>query len=176
MSSAESTARPPNFTGRREIPWNPERTPGGSSGGTAASVAGGLLPIATGSDGGGSIRIPAGFCGLFGLKATYGRIPKGPRSGIEPLTSVQGCLTRSVRDTARYFDCCNGFDARDPLSLPAVGGWEASLGTCDLEGRTVAIIPDLGTARVRSEVETVVAEAAELIARSAGLRVVDVTP
>ena len=146
--------------GTTRNPWNPERTPGGSSGGTAASVAGGLLPIATGSDGGGSIRIPAGFCGLFGLKATYGRIPKGPRSGIEPLTSVQGCLSRSVRDTARYFDCCNGFDARDPLSLPAVGGWEAALGTSDLAGRTVAIIPDLGTARVRTEVADVVAQAA----------------
>ena len=65
--------------GTTRNPWNLERTPGGSSGGTAAAVAGGLLPIATGSDGGGSIRGPAGFSGLFGLKATYGRIPKGPR-------------------------------------------------------------------------------------------------
>src|SRR5262249_6390593 len=62
--------------GTTRNPWNLERTPGGSSGGTAAAVAGGLLPIATGSDGGGSIRIPAGFSGLFGLKATYGRVPK----------------------------------------------------------------------------------------------------
>ncbi len=162
--------------GTTRNPWNQARTPGGSSGGTAASVAGGLLPIATGSDGGGSIRIPAGFCGLFGLKATYGRIPKGPWTGIEPLTSVQGCLSRSVRDTARYFDCCNGFDARDPLSLPAVGGWEAALGSWDLAGKTVAIIPDLGTARVRSEVADVVTGLAELLASSAGLRVVEVTP
>ena len=64
--------------GTTRNPWNLERTPGGSSGGTAAAVVGGLLPIATGSDGGGSIRGPAGFSGLFGLKATYGRIPKGP--------------------------------------------------------------------------------------------------
>ena len=97
-------------------------------------MAGGLLPIATGSDGGGSIRIPAGFSGLFGLKATYGRIPKGPRAGVAPMTTVLGCLTRSVRDTARYFDACNGFDPRDPLSLPRVGGWEAALGTHDLAG------------------------------------------
>ena len=115
--------------GTTRNPWNLERTPGGSSGGTAAAVAGGLLPIATGSDGGGSIRGPAGFSGLFGLKATYGRIPKGPDGTIEPMTTVLGCLTRSVRDTARYFDACNGFDRRDPLSLPRVEGWEAGLGT-----------------------------------------------
>jgi Asp-tRNA(Asn)/Glu-tRNA(Gln) amidotransferase A subunit family amidase len=161
--------------GTTRSPWNLARTPGGSSGGTAAAVAGGLLPIATGSDGGGSIRIPAGFTGLFGLKATYGRIPKGPWAGVQPMTSVVGCLTRSVRDTARYFDACNGFDQRDPLSLPAVGGWEAGLGTCDLSGMTVAVLPDLDTARVRTEVADQVAAAARQLAAKAHLRVVDVT-
>jgi aspartyl-tRNA(Asn)/glutamyl-tRNA(Gln) amidotransferase subunit A len=162
--------------GTTRNPWNLERTPGGSSGGTAAAVAGGLLPIATGSDGGGSIRIPAGFTGLFGLKATYGRVPKGPEASMQPLTAVMGCLTRSVRDTARYFDHCNGFDQRDPLSLPAVSGWEAGLGSHDLQGMTALIMADLGTARVRSEVADVVTEAAEHLAQSAGLRVVTVTP
>jgi len=162
--------------GTTRNPWDPSRTPGGSSGGTAAAVAGGLFPIATGSDGGGSIRIPAGFSGLFGLKATYGRIPKGPSAGIEPLTTVLGCLTRSVRDTARFFDACNGFDQRDPLSLPAVGGWEAGLGTHDLAGRTAVILPDLGTARVRTEVADVVAGAAETLAGAAGLTIVDLRP
>jgi aspartyl-tRNA(Asn)/glutamyl-tRNA(Gln) amidotransferase subunit A len=161
--------------GTTRNPWNPERTPGGSSGGTAAAVAGGLLPIATGSDGGGSIRIPAGFSGLFGLKATYGRIPKGPRAGIEPLTSVRGCLTRSVRDTARYFDACNGHDSRDPLSLPRVPGWEQGLGSHDLSGLRVAILPDLGTAQVRPEVADLVAGAGADLARMAGLRLVDVS-
>jgi aspartyl-tRNA(Asn)/glutamyl-tRNA(Gln) amidotransferase subunit A len=80
--------------GTTRNPWNRARTPGGSSGGTAAAVAGGLLPIGTGSDGGGSIRIPAGFTGLYGLKATYGRIPKGPWASMQPITSVIGCLTR----------------------------------------------------------------------------------
>ncbi len=162
--------------GTTRNPWNQERTPGGSSGGTAAAVAGGLLPIATGSDGGGSIRGPAGFSGLFGLKATYGRIPKGPHSSIEPMTTVLGCLTRSVRDTARYFDCCNGFDSRDPLSLPVVGGWEAGLGSYDLEGITAAIVVDLGIARVRTEVADLVVAAAERLARAAKLRLVTVTP
>ena len=162
--------------GTTRNPWNQDRTPGGSSGGTAAAVAGGLLPIATGSDGGGSIRIPAGFSGLFGLKATYGRIPKGPSAGVEPLTSVLGCLSRSVRDTARFFDACNGFDQRDPLSLPAVGGWEAALGTSEIAGRTVAILPDLGTARVRAEVAETVATAGSELAKAAGLKVIDVPP
>jgi Asp-tRNA(Asn)/Glu-tRNA(Gln) amidotransferase A subunit family amidase len=162
--------------GTTRNPWNPSRTPGGSSGGTAAAVSGGLLPIATGSDGGGSIRIPAGFTGLFGLKATFGRIPKGPDAGIEPLTTALGCLTRSVRDTARYFDSCNGYDARDPLSLPAAGGWEAGLGTHDLRAMTVAIVPDLGTAQLRDEVRETVAASAQALAAAAGLKVVDVTP
>ena len=140
------------------------------------AVAGGLLPIATGSDGGGSIRIPAGFTGLFGLKATYGRIPRGPRAGIQPMTTVMGCLTRSVRDTARYFDTCNGLDQRDPLSLPAVGGWEAGLGSHDLEGMTVAILPDLGVARVRAEVSERVTACAEALVTAAGLRLVEVSP
>jgi aspartyl-tRNA(Asn)/glutamyl-tRNA(Gln) amidotransferase subunit A len=162
--------------GTTRNPWNQDRTPGGSSGGTAAAVAGGLLPIATGSDGGGSIRIPASFAGLFGLKATYGRVPMGPRAGMSSLTAVKGVLTRSVRDTARYFDACNGFDQRDPLSLPAVGGWEAALGRHDLSGLTVAILPDLGTARVRTEVADQVTAVAEHLAEAAGLRIVTAHP
>jgi aspartyl-tRNA(Asn)/glutamyl-tRNA(Gln) amidotransferase subunit A len=162
--------------GTTRNPWDLTRTPGGSSGGSAAAVAGGLLPIATGSDGGGSVRIPAGFSGLFGLKATYGRIPKGPGAGIEPLTTSLGCLSRSVRDTARFFDACNGFDQRDPLSLPRVDGWEAGLGSRDLAGKTVAICPELGIARVRTEVADVVVAVAEQLATAAGLRVVAVTP
>ena len=119
--------------GTTRNPWDPARTPGGSSGGTAAAVAGGLLPIATGSDGGGSIRIPAGFTGLFGLKATYGRVPKGPSAGIEPMTTVLGCLTRSVRDTARYFDCLQRLRPARPAQ-PArrgrVGGRAGLATTC----------------------------------------------
>ncbi len=162
--------------GTTRNPWDPSRTPGGSSGGTAAAVAGGLLPLATGSDGGGSIRIPAGFTGLFGLKATYGRIPKGPAAGLNPLTSVLGCLSRSVRDTARFFDALNGFDQRDPLSLPRVEGWEAGLGTHDLRGRTAAVLVDLGTAQVRDDVAAVVEDHARQLARAAGLRLVEVHP
>jgi aspartyl-tRNA(Asn)/glutamyl-tRNA(Gln) amidotransferase subunit A len=155
-------------------PWQHGRTAGGSSGGSAAAVAGGLLPIATGGDGGGSIRIPAGFCGLVGMKGTAGRIPRGPRTDIAPLTVVVGCLARSVRDVARWYDVCSGYHPRDPYSLPRLDGWERDLGTRDLRGRTAVIAPTLGSAVVRPEVEAVVREAGEALARDAGLRLVDV--
>jgi Asp-tRNA(Asn)/Glu-tRNA(Gln) amidotransferase A subunit family amidase len=155
-------------------PWNPERTPGGSSGGSAAAVAGGILPIASGGDGGGSIRIPAGYSGLFGLKATYGRIPRGPGTMQPPLTVVVGCMARSVRDTARWFDVCNGFDGGDSLSLPRVEGWEAGLGSLDVSGRRAVISVDLGTAIVEPRVAARVLEAAEALIADAGLARVDV--
>jgi len=155
-------------------PWDTDRTPGGSSGGSAAAVAGGLVPIASGGDGGGSIRIPAGFTGLLGLKSTYGRIPRGPHTLQPPLTVTVGCLTRSVRDTARWFDVCNGFDARDSLSLPRVAGWEAGLGSTDLAGMRAVVSVDLGAAIVDGRVATLVTESAEALIHDAGLRRVDV--
>jgi Asp-tRNA(Asn)/Glu-tRNA(Gln) amidotransferase A subunit family amidase len=155
-------------------PWDLTRSTGGSSAGSSAAVAGGLVPLATGSDGGGSVRIPAGFCGLVGMKGTAGRIPRGPKTIIGPLTVVFGCMARSVRDVARYFDVCNGHDSRDPYSLPRVEGWERDLGRQDLRGRRVGIAPTLGTAVVRPEVEALVIEAGEALARDAGLQVVDV--
>ncbi|HWE70380.1 MAG TPA: amidase family protein, partial [Acidimicrobiales bacterium] len=160
--------------GTTRNPWNPERTPGGSSGGSAAAVAGGILPIASGGDGGGSIRIPAGYSGLFGLKATYGRIPRGPGTLQPPLTVVVGCMARSVRDTARWFDACNGFDTRDTLSLPRVEGWEAGLGSVDLSGRRAVISVDLGSAIVEPRLAATVLEAAEALIADAGLARVDV--
>lgn len=160
--------------GATRNPWQLDRTPGGSSGGTASAVAGGLLPIGTGGDGGGSIRIPAGFTGMFGLKATFGRIPKGPRSEIEPLTAVMGCISRSVRDTARWLDVCNGADEHDPFSLPRVAGWEARLGSHDLTGMKVVVTPDLGSAFVTAAVRQRVEEAAAALIADTGLVRVDV--
>ena len=162
--------------GTTRNPWNSERTPGGSSGGSAAAVAGGLLPIATGGDGGGSIRIPAAHTGLFGLKATYGRIPKGPGIHQVPHTVTLGCVSRSVRDTARWFDVTNGYDPHDVLSLPRVSGWEDGLGTRreTLRRRRAVIAVDLGVAVVHPEVATLVERHAELLVADAGLARVDV--
>ncbi|MGI8493648.1 MAG: amidase [Acidimicrobiales bacterium] len=161
--------------GTTRNPWNSERTPGGSSGGAAAAVAGGLVPLSTGGDGGGSIRIPSAFCGLFGLKATYGRIPRGPRTDIGNHTVVVGCLARSVRDTARWLDVCNGADPYDPWSLPRVDGWEHGLGASQLAGRKVAIAPSFGNTYLNPAVEDLVRQQAEVLVKDAGLELVDVS-
>ena len=154
-------------------PWNLERTPGGSSGGGAAGVAGGLFALGTGGDGGGSIRIPAGFNGLVGLKSTYGRIPRGPHAEYGNLTVTIGGMTRSVRDTARWFDICNGHDASDPLSLPKVSGWEAGLGSTPVAGLKVAIVQDWGGSVVSPAMWNVLLEAADHLVASAKLRRID---
>jgi aspartyl-tRNA(Asn)/glutamyl-tRNA(Gln) amidotransferase subunit A len=159
--------------GATRNPWNVERTPGGSSGGAAAAVAGGIVTVASGGDGGGSLRIPGGFTGVVGLKNTYGRIPKGPNMCVGSLTAVTGCLTRSVRDTARFLDVCNGFDSRDPYSLPRVDGWETSLGRYNVWRRRVAIAPDLGVAVVNPVVVELVEQHARELVRDAHLDVVD---
>ena len=160
--------------GATHNPWEHGRTPGGSSGGSAAAVAGGIVTLATAGDGGGSIRIPAGFTGLVGLKATYGRIPRAPKVQLGNLTTVTGCVTRSVRDTARWFDVTAGHDSRDQLSLPNVGKWEPELGsfTQALRGLRVAVVPDWGGAVVSPAMwEVLSAEADQLIAEHGWKRV-----
>jgi Asp-tRNA(Asn)/Glu-tRNA(Gln) amidotransferase A subunit family amidase len=145
-------------------PWRHGRTAGGSSGGSASAVGGGLVSLATGGDGGGSIRIPAGYCGLLGMKGTFGRIPRSPHAYMRPNTVVVGNLARSVRDAARYYDVCAGLHPYDPTSLPSPGGWEAGLGTHDLRGRKVAVVPNLGGVTLEPGVEDRIrAEAKALI-------------
>ena len=141
---------------------------------TAAAVAGGLVTIATGGDGGGSIRIPGAFNGLVGMKGTAGRIPRGPFTEIHPMTVVTGPMARSVRDVCRWYDVTTGFDMRDPYSLPKIDGWERDLGTHSLKGKRAVIAPNLGVAVVRPEVEERVRAAGEALARDAGLELVDV--
>src|SRR5438874_5459609 len=104
-------------------PWNPALTPGGSSGGAAAAVASGCGPLALGTDGGGSIRIPAAFCGVYGFNPSYGRVPdrSGFPSGFAPVSHV-GPVTRTVRDAALVLDVIAGGDDRDRHSLPREAG------------------------------------------------------
>jgi amidase len=98
-------------------PWNTDHTPGGSSGGSAAAVAGGLVPIAHASDGGGSIRIPAACCGLVGLKASRGRVSRGPDAG-DSFLSVDGVVSRTIGDTAGALDILSGYEPGDATWAP----------------------------------------------------------
>ncbi len=157
-------------------PWRQGRTAGGSSGGSSSAVAGGLVTLATGGDGGGSIRIPAGYNGLVGMKGTYGRIPRGPDTRIAPNTVVLGCVARSVRDVARYYDVCAGYDPHDPESLPEEEGWERDLDTHDLAGRTVIVAPGLGTVPLAPGVEDAIVEGAEALIADTGLKRIEVDP
>jgi aspartyl-tRNA(Asn)/glutamyl-tRNA(Gln) amidotransferase subunit A len=139
------------LTGITRHPWNLGKTPGGSSAGAASSVAAGITPFALGTDGGGSIRIPAAFCGLAGIKGQFGRVPVWPTSATPTLAHV-GPLARSVEDAALLFSVIAGFDRRDPFSVagpvPDVVG--ASSGRID--GMRVAYSPTLGYARSNAEV------------------------
>ncbi|WP_026120029.1 amidase [Nocardiopsis potens] len=114
---AKGVTEPREF-GPARNPWNPGHTPGGSSGGSAAAVAAGIAPAAGGNDGGGSIRIPAACCGLFGLKPGRGRVPFGPGMG-EPMhgAAVNGALTRTVRDSAALLDAAAGPEPSSPFPI-----------------------------------------------------------
>ena len=105
------------LNGATRNPWNPERTPGGSSGGAAAALAAGLVPLAHGTDGGGSIRIPASCCGVFGLKPARGRVSTAPFPSLEGL-STSGPITRSVADAAAFMDVLAGYEPGDPWWAP----------------------------------------------------------
>jgi amidase len=107
----------PRHTGATRNPWDPERTPGGSSGGSAAAVAAGMVPLAHGNDGGGSIRIPAACCGLVGLKPSRGRVSRGPDLGDSWL-ACDGVLTRTVADTALALDVLGGYEVGDANWAP----------------------------------------------------------
>lgn len=120
----------PELFGSARNPWNPERTPGGSSGGAGAAVAAGIVPMANGGDGGGSIRIPSSCCGLVGLKPTRARTPVGPEVGEAWFgMATEHVLTRSVRDCAAMLDVCSGPESGAPYVAPAGpdGGFLASL-------------------------------------------------
>ncbi|MER6137200.1 amidase [Streptomyces sp. NPDC001815] len=130
-------------TGVTRNPYDPSRTSGGSSGGSAAAVALGAGPLSLGTDGGGSVRIPASFCGVFALKPTYGRVPLYPASAFGTLAHV-GPMTRDAADAALMLDVVSGPDTRDWSGLgPAGGSYADALGG-GVRGLRVAYSPSLG--------------------------------
>jgi aspartyl-tRNA(Asn)/glutamyl-tRNA(Gln) amidotransferase subunit A len=148
-------------------PWNLELTPGGSSGGSSAAMAAGVLPLVTAGDGGGSIRIPASFTGCFGLKTSYGRIPREPEGHQWEYgtTAVYGPLTKTVADAALFLDQVVGPAAIDPYSLPHPGcSYVDRLGQATPALR-IGFSPDLGYAVVQSDVAAAVEDAVQVFAR-----------
>ncbi len=157
-------------------PWDLQRTPGGSSGGSAAAVAAGMVPVAHGNDGGGSLRIPAACCGLVGLKPQRGRISLAPAFGDSPLV-CDGVLTHTVADTARILDVLAGYEVGDstwapPPAAPFADAAAREPGKLRIAATT---FPPIAEAEVDPVCAHAVTEAAELL-RSLGHEVVEVDP
>jgi aspartyl-tRNA(Asn)/glutamyl-tRNA(Gln) amidotransferase subunit A len=150
------------LTGVTRNPWNKAKTPGGSSGGAAAAVAAGMGPLAVGTDGGGSIRIPCAFTGIFGIKASFGRVPAWPLSPFGTVAHV-GPMTRTVTDAALLLNVLALPDARDWHALPyEPRDWRTGLdqGVADLR---IAYSPNLGYAKVDKEVKEIVGKAVKVL-------------
>lgn len=165
------------YGGPTRNPWDLGRTPGGSSGGAAAAVAAGIVPAAHGSDGGGSIRIPASNCGLFGFKATRARLPDGPFAGEGWAgMAIDGFLTRSVRDAAALLDVTAGPDPGAPYWAPPLWrGFRAAIARPPARLRVAFTTTTLDGAKIDPECRAAVEDAAELLA-GLGHRVEEARP
>jgi len=164
---AWSTESASPLTGRTFNPWSPALSAGGSSSGSAVAVAAGLTPLAIGTDTGGSVRIPASFCGVTGFKPSTGRLPAMLDDGYGAMTHV-GLFARDVHDVRLAYDCLVGPDPADPFSLPGESASAVLAGPDEapavLAGCRVAVSPGLGLVDLDSEVAATVERAAELLA------------
>ncbi|GAA2560086.1 amidase [Pseudonocardia hydrocarbonoxydans] len=151
------------LTGVTRNPWDPSTTAGGSSGGSAAAVALGMGALSLGTDGGGSVRIPAAFTGTSTIKPTYGRVPNWPASPYGTLAHV-GPMTRSAADTALLLDAISGFDPRDPWALAPAAPTNGRLGETAMAGMRIAVSPTLGYVRLDPEVAAAFESAVDVFA------------
>lgn len=152
------------LTGITRNPWNPNHTPGGSSAGAAVAAAAGMGALHVGTDGAGSIRIPASFTGIVGLKPSLGRVPAWPPSPFA-IVSHTGPMTRTVADNALMLACMVRPDPRDPYALPP-DGRDYTAGLADgVKGLKIAFSPTLGYVRVDAEIAGIVAAAVAVFAR-----------
>ena len=154
-------------------PWDPTRTSGGSSGGSGAALASYLCPLATGSDGGGSIRIPSSFCGVFGIKATHGRVPTSDNGWA--LFSDPGPMSRTVRDSALMLNLVSGHNSRDSLAIRSAPPDFTDALDGDVRGLRIAWSSDLGFGIVDPQVLSVARATAELF-EDMGCTLEDATP
>src|SRR5699024_8472561 len=161
--------------GPTKNPFNTSKNSGGSSGGSAAAVADGLVPLAEGTDGGGSTRIPSAWNGLFGYQASYGRVPVIMRpnafGGTSPFL-YEGPITRNVEDAALTMNALSGYDARDPYSLKEKIDYTSALGR-SMKGWKIAYSPNLDVFPIEKEVASVVGEAVQVF-QQAGAHVEEV--
>lgn len=165
------------YGGPTRNPWNLDHTPGGSSGGSGSAVAAGIVPAAHGSDGGGSVRIPASSCGLFGMKPTRARLPDGPDAGEGwGGMAIDGFLTRSVRDSAVLLDACSGADPGAPYWAPPLKeGFRAAISRPPRRLRVALCDTSLSGAPIHPDCRDAVQDAARLL-ESLGHHVADGRP
>lgn len=165
-------------------PWNTALTPGGSSAGSGAAVATGMGPFAIGSDGGGSVRIPSSFCGLYGMKASMGRVPLYPGTkderfpGISSWESLEhiGPMSRTVADSALMLSVIAGPDARDRYTVPQADFDWTTAASGSIQGCRIAFSPDWGYAAVDPRVRDIVKKAVTLFETDLGCTVVEANP
>ncbi len=162
------------LTGVTRNPWDRTKPPGGSSGGASAAVAAGMAPLALGTDGGGSIRIPAAFTGIVGHKPSYGRVPAYPASPFGTLANV-GPMTRTVEDAALLLTVLAQPDSRDWLSLPFEGRDYTQGLTKGIEGFRIAFAPAFGGAEVDADVARLVRQAVKVL-KDQGAKVEEIDP
>ena len=170
MGSSNETS----FFGAVKNPWDPKRVPGGSSGGSAAAVAAGLVPGATGTDTGGSIRQPAAFCGLTGLKPSYGRVSRYGMIAFASSLDQGGPITRNAEDAALMLRCMAGFDPRDSTSIDEPAPELASMLSIDLKGLRIGLPKEFFDDSVQGDVLEKVREAVAVFERL-GATLVDVS-
>src|SRR5205085_3280534 len=151
------------LSGVTRNPWDLERTPGGSSGGSAVAVLAGICPLAVGTDAGGSIRIPAAFCGIVGLKPTFGRVAVYPPSVFGDVAHV-GPMSRTVDDAALMLDAIMGPDSRDWHSVPDDDiAYRDRVREGSLKGKRIALSPTLGFAEPTALVRTALERASQVL-------------
>ena len=170
MGSSNETS----FFGSVKNPWDPKRVPGGSSGGSAAAVAAGLVPGATGTDTGGSIRQPAAFCGLTGLKPSYGRVSRYGMIAFASSLDQGGPITRSAEDAALMLTCMAGFDPRDSTSIDAPAPELSSMLNIDLKGLRLGLPKEFFDDSVQGDILEKVRESVAIFERL-GATLVDVS-